>query len=180
MADDPIAKIEEWRTVPGFSGYEASSLGRVRSIERWITRSDGHRGLWPGRVLRPTKQGPYLKVALGKRTTIAVHIVVCLTFHGPRPSPKHAVAHWDGDCHNNRAENLRWATVSENKSDMIRHGTTPTGSKNPLAKLSEADVRAIRKQRAEGVMIKDIATRFDIHWVNVSRIVHRKIWKHLP
>lgn len=173
--------MEEWRGVPGHSGYEASSLGRIRSIERWVTRSDGRRRQWPSVILRPSRQGYYLKVALGKTNTASVHIVVCSTFHGPRPSDHHVVAHWNGDCHDNRPENLRWATVTENHADKARHGTSSTGSRNGAAKFTEADIIAIRELRANGkMMVKDIAARYGTHYVHISRIVHRAIWKHVP
>jgi hypothetical protein len=170
---------EEWRPVPGHKDYEASSLGRVRSVERWITRSDGRRRFWPSVILRPTKQGNYLKVALGANNTMAVHIVVCSAFHGRRPAEKHSVAHWNGDCHDNRAANLRWATVAENHADKARHGTSSAGSRNGFAKFTEADIRTIRALRADGTSIKSLSERFATHRVNISRIVHRVIWQHV-
>jgi hypothetical protein len=119
-------------------------------------------------------------VALGRNHTIAVHIVVCSAFHGPRPSTKHCVAHGNGDCHDNRPENLRWATVTENHADKALHGTSSAGSKNGMAKFTEADIRAIRKLGATGkMMVKDIAARYDTHYGHISRIIHRGIWKHV-
>jgi len=166
--------------VPGHPNYEASSLGRVRSVDRTFIDSIGRQYSLPGVVLRPTRQGRYLKVALGADNTIAVHIVVCSAFHGLRPAGKHGVAHGNGDCHDNRAANLRWATVSENLADMVRHGTSCVGSKNGASKLTEDDIRAIRKLRAANMPVKDIAARYGTHYVHISRIVHRAIWKHVP
>jgi hypothetical protein len=166
--------------VPDHPNYEASSLGRVRSVDRTFIDSIGRQYSLPGVVLRPTRQGRYLKVALGADNTIAVHIVVCSAFHGPRPAGKHGVAHGNGDCHDNRPSNLRWATVSENLADMVHHGTSCVGSKNGASKLTEADIRAIRKLRAANMPVKDIAARYGTHYVHISRIVHRVIWQHVP
>lgn len=44
----------------------------------------------------------------------AVHRLVALAFHGPRPSSGHVVDHIDTNRHNNRVENLRWVTRLEN------------------------------------------------------------------
>jgi len=175
-----MAEAEEWRPVPNYPGYEASSLGRVRSVDRWVTRSDGKCGFWRGTVLQPTKQGRYLKVKLSARNTIAVHIVVCSAFYGPRPADKHGVAHGNGDCHDNRSDNLRWATVKENLADMDRHGTRCVGSMNSFAKFTEADIKTIRKLRKNGRSIKSLGEQFSSHPVNISRIVHRVTWAHVP
>ena len=166
--------------MPGHPNYEASSLGRVRSVDRTFIDSIGRQYSLPGVVLRPTRQGRYLKVALGADNTIAVHIVVCSAFHGPRPAGKHGVAHGNGDCHDNRAANLRWATVTENHADKARHGTSSAGSRNGNAKFTEADIRAMRKLRTDGLTINAISEQFRTHRVNISRIIHRVTWAHVP
>lgn len=53
--------------------------------------------------------------------TPAVHILVAEAFHGPRP-PGMEVRHLNGVKLDNRAENLRWGTDSENMLDIVRHG----------------------------------------------------------
>lgn len=44
--------LEEWRSVPDFPYYEASSLGRVRSLPRTIMTERGRR-VFRGKMLRP-------------------------------------------------------------------------------------------------------------------------------
>ncbi|WP_208609489.1 HNH endonuclease signature motif containing protein [Streptomyces atriruber] len=53
----------------------------------------------------------------------SAHFLVCVAFHGPRPTASHQVAHGDGDPTNNRPCNLRWATPAENSAGAVRHGT---------------------------------------------------------
>ena len=181
MAEHPVAETEEWRAIPGHPGYEASSLGRVRSVDRWIVTPGGRRWFHIGGILRPNPNARYHAVRLGygKPMTTA-HVVVCETFHGPRPSRNHEVAHWNGDSMDNRATNLRWATRSQNALDRNRHGTMAIGPANYLTKLTKADVIAIRKLRAKGMTLQAIGARFGIGQSHVKRVADREAWKHLP
>jgi hypothetical protein len=54
------------------------------------------------------------------------------------------------------------------------------GEASGLAKLTTVDVLKIRKLAAVGVFQKDIAPHFGISKENVSSIVTRRTWKHLP
>lgn len=174
MADHPVTEPEEWRPVPGHPGYEASSLGRVRSVDRWITS----RRFWPSVMLRPFAGDEYKKVRLGPKLFAPVHIIVCLTFHGVRPSKSHLVAHWNGDKLDNRSSNLRWATPKENKADEVRHGTWTAASRHGSAKLTETDVLVIRKLRQDHrLTFHAIGKRFGITRSHVKGIVDGRWWK---
>jgi hypothetical protein len=56
----------------------------------------------------------------------------------------------------------------------------PTGDKNANAKLTPADVRAIRQRAADGERYADIARAFNISAGLVGHIKHRFAWKWLP
>jgi hypothetical protein len=67
----------------------------------------------------------YLYVNLkrvGSQSQRAVHRLVLEAFVGPCP-PGMEGCHNDGDQLNNRLDNLRWDTPSNNKLDSVRHGT---------------------------------------------------------
>ena len=106
---------ELWRPVLGYEGeYEVSSTGQVRSFKRKDPR-----------ILRPaTNLHGYQFVVLcnsnGKkmRTT---HSLVLEAFVGPRPDG-HECLHQNDVKSDNRLENLRWGSRSENSHDAIRNG----------------------------------------------------------
>ena len=100
--------MEEWRDVPGFPGYQASSLGRVRS---------------PRKILKLSiDTGGYLTVTLGHATQRRVHCLVMLAFVGPPPEGQE-VCHDNGDKQNARLDNLYYGTRERNIEDAVRHGT---------------------------------------------------------
>ena len=119
---------EQWRPVPGFPHYEASSLGRVRSLDRMVQSGRGAPGVLAqrmGKVLKsiPTKRG-YLSVKLvrdGLVTTFGVHQVVAMAFHGLPPAG-HVVDHVNTDKTDNRPGNLEYVTNGENVKRQYRTG----------------------------------------------------------
>lgn len=119
---------EDWRAVVGDPGYQVSSLGRVRSLDRVITRRNGVRLTLRGTMLKPQlKRDGHLKVEIGSRTR-QVHALVLEAFVGPCPDGMEG-CHGDGNPVDNRLANLRWDTRGNNMLDASRHGTHPTGSR---------------------------------------------------
>ena len=165
---------EEWRQVPGYDGYEASNLGRVRSLDRWVERrgkQGRHKLFKRGRVLRPALVDGYLQLNF-----CHVHRLVMLAFQGSPPDGMW-VAHNDGNPSNNRLDNLRYATPSENAMDRVAHGTTNRGSRNGLAKLTEQQVLAIRnyKDKTQTALAKE----FRVSLMCINNIIHRRSWSWL-
>lgn len=120
-----MQSTERWMPVVGYDGtYEVSNLGAVRSVDRL---GKGGR-LWRGQLLSQKKhRNGYLCVNLwlnGKGTMKLVHRLV-LESHVGLPADGTVTCHNDGDATNNRVENLRWDTPSENGYDRVRHGTHP-------------------------------------------------------
>jgi hypothetical protein len=122
--------VERWRPIPGWAGYyEASDLGRIRSVDRVITyRGSRIKVAHKGRILA-TKSGPkgHRCVTLSLNNAdyyYTVHRLVLLTFVGPPPDGFQG-CHNNGIPTDNRLTNLRWDTQSENMRDVIRHGRDP-------------------------------------------------------
>lgn len=172
--------MEEWRPIPDHPGYEASSLGGIRSLDRWVTYRNGIKRFYPSAMLHPVRCRRYFIVNLGRARCKRWHVIICMAFHGPQPSQSHQVAHWNGDTADNRAANLRWTTPRENMADQSRHGTRLLGVRHWKAKLSETDVRTIRSMRASGTFLSAISRRFGISISHVHRIVGKDSWRHLP
>lgn len=173
-------EAEEWRSIPGFLGYEASTLGRVRSLDRTIPTTAGYSRMHRGRVLRPAKAKiGYPVVNLGHNNVQCVHRLVCLAFHGEAPPGFTDVAHWDGDPGNNRPSNLRWTDRKGNMADMIRHERSNRGIRNPRAILREADVRQIRSMLNSGATRAAVGSRFGVSTSNIDHIASGRRWAWL-
>ena len=123
---------EVWRAIPGWERiYEASSLGRIRSLDRVSQERSRYGGIRlrrrEGRILAQQlmshKLYYFVPLHLGGETfQIGVHRLICMAFHGLPPGPDYQTCHYDGNGWNNRAENVRWDTPVGNASDKIRHG----------------------------------------------------------
>jgi hypothetical protein len=114
-----------WKPVVGYEGlYEISSLGKVRSI---------YRGRNTGKALAPIKsQNGYLVVTPSKNGVVkqkSIHRLVAMAFL-PNPKSKICVNHINGDKHDNRVENLEWATYQENEVHSHVHLGKQTWNKN--------------------------------------------------
>lgn len=127
---------ERWLPVCGYEGlYEASDQGRVRSLDRTIIAQGArgpHKRTYKGKILRPgvTRSTGYLSVILykgNKGESRPIHVLVATAFLGPGDGLH--VLHCDGSRDNNRLENLRWGTRSDNLRDAVRHGTHPQTKK---------------------------------------------------
>jgi hypothetical protein len=181
MPDDEI-----WKEISGWEGhYEVSTVGRVRSVTRIRTVTRGgvtYQQAYPGKIrsIHPVTAG-YLAVELirGKvKTYRLVHGLVGEAFLGPRPDGLQC-AHLNGNKRDNRLSNLSYVTAKENAAHKWLHGTVPHGAKHWKAKVDEADVREIRRRRAAGALLRELAAEFGLSTTMISDIASRKAWAHL-
>lgn len=113
---------------------------------------------------------------IGLVQTFYIHHLVAHAFIGPRPDGKE-LAHNDGDKMNPALSNLRYATRAENEADKIAHGTRTIGSRSSLAKLTEDQVREIRRRASEPR--EEIAREFGCSKSNIGDIIRRRSWAHI-
>lgn len=126
--------IEEWREIPTHPGYEVSSLGSIRSVDRWIENSKGHRRFYPGKVLKLSKQPSGYRFLGGRGVNfLALHRAVADAFI-PNPGGLPIVRHLDDNKANNRVENLAWGTYSDNSFDNVLNGGNHEANKTHCPK----------------------------------------------
>lgn len=146
--------------VPG-SEYVVSDAGRV------------------ARLMKAHDSFGYRRVALrigGKRRRAMVHRLVMEVFVGPSEMD---VAHLNGVRDDNRLENLVYATKQENEAHKVEHGTRRSGEQVHLAKLTEEDVRKMRRLYKAGVRPTTLAMIYGVTRENVHCVVSGKTWKHV-
>jgi hypothetical protein len=147
--------MEIWKPVLGYEdSYEVSNMGRVRSIDReWVQKSKhGTEYIYTkkGKLLKPGKmKSGHVSVAIGRGHSRLVHSLVMEAFVGERPKGKE-VLHNNGVADDNRLENLRYGTRSENILDAVKHGTW----------MSEARLKHCKNLRNYRKDINAFAPRF--------------------
>lgn len=122
---------EIWKDVVGYEDhYQVSSLGNVRSLDRWITYQrlgKAQTRLWKGQPLsQKLNDYGYKSVHLRKGSEDkeewpTVHILVAKAFI-ENIQDKATVNHKDGDKVNNNVENLEWSTHKEQIDHAISIG----------------------------------------------------------
>ena len=113
-------RIEIWKDYKDYEGlYQASNLGRMRSLDRWVKGPNSSIRFCKGRILKPctTKDG-YLLVNLcknGKVKSFLVHRLVAEAFIDNTDNLPQ-VNHKDENPLNNVVSNLEWCSYSYNNS----------------------------------------------------------------
>lgn len=104
--------MEEWRDIKGYEdAYQVSSLGRIRTKDRYLNASYGSRQFRKGQMVRGTEMpNGYLCVGLwkdGKSRSKYIHRIVAENFI-PNANDLPEVNHKDENKQNNRVDNLEW------------------------------------------------------------------------
>ena len=174
-----------WKPIPGYeNAYEASTEGRIRSLERIVTytRRDGRcvERKYSSKVLTPGLNSRGYEIvtlcdAANRHHTRAIHRLVLETFVGPK-KPGQQCRHLDGNIRNNALSNLCWGTSAENMADKIAHGTWVRGSRVGNSRLTEQQVREIKARLAQKEPHASIALDYDVKTVTISAISSGRNW----
>lgn len=112
------AMEERWTDIPGYEGmYQASTSGKIRSVDRKILRSDGIMYEHKGKNLKPCiNASGYLALSLRKNGSAKSYLVsrlVAMTFiENPENLPE--VNHKNEIKTDNNITNLEWIGRKEN------------------------------------------------------------------
>lgn len=168
-----------WKDIPEFDGYRISNEGLLQSC--FVRGSRSHLSAEWREVQAHESNNGYMQVTLyrrGARHLHRIHVLVLLSFVGPRPSGFQA-CHLNGNRKDNCLSNLRWDSVSANHADKNTHGTMSKGSRHGQSRLNETQIVEIRSLFGDGVPTKEIGRRFGvsataIHWIKTGRT-----WSHI-
>ena len=165
------------KVIPSLPDYAAGSDGSIWRVTKAITRSSVPYEI-KGRIVKGRRR---VKLMLpdGSKREFFVSRLVCEAFHGLPPSEKHHAAHWDGDCRNDSAANVRWATPKENVGDdKRRHGRVANGTRNGRAILTAAQVEEARSAYCgKRGQITELASRFGLSRSAMRSVVLGENWK---
>ena len=118
--------------------YEVSNLGRIRSLDRYITTKTGKQSLRKGVYMKlNANSSGYHIVSLNngvKEKSASVHRLLLMAFNPHEKENDLHVNHINSIRDDNRLENLEWVTASQNIQHGVEYGNIATGSDNYNAK----------------------------------------------
>jgi hypothetical protein len=149
----------------------------------WLRRArvvDDSSGCWEWQLAKtPNGYGIISVKRAGKRTSIGAHRASFQRFVRML-KPGEFVLH---SCDNPgciNPEHLRAGTPLENMQDKMLRGHAYQGAEHHRAKLSESDVREIRRRYDAGERVSDIRKDYPrLAWTNIRRVAIRSTWKHV-
>ena len=111
---------EIWKDIRGYEGsYQASNLGRIRSLDRLINYKNGKKVFYKGIILTPEiNNGGYFEIQLSTNTKYKhykVHRLIAETFIS-NPNNLPIINHKDHNKLNNNINNLEWCTRKYNNN----------------------------------------------------------------
>lgn len=170
--------MAEWRTIPGYEGYEVSDDGRVRNRatgyerkQRASYRGYMHVGLSPPGPRRCRGEGPK------RQSYLKVHRLVAIAFI-PNPDSLPEVNHKDCCKTNNAASNLEWVDRMGNYWHAHAAGIWHGGSNpNRNTKFSRETIAEVRSRHGAGAAVAALAAECGMARSYCNKVVHGRMRK---
>ena len=174
-----------WKSSNLAPGYEVSNFGKIRMPSRHVVNR-GRRYFRKAKLLKLYESSDSYQFVVvfpfGQKTKSGtavskkhfVHRMVMDAFVGSCPEGM-TVDHIDRNRQNNKLENLRYATKSEQDANRDLSGIS--GENSRFSKLDWDKVRKIRQLHTEGKAITTMAKRFNVGGDTIRRVVNNKTWK---
>ena len=161
----------EWRIVPGIWWMIASSLGHIAT-----------RGA--KKVRKQTLKQGYFQVNCNNHKE-KVHNLVARAFHGVPEDEEVSVDHINGNTQDNRANQLRWATASEQNKNQKKRKPQSNGEACLVWRVhggeypNDTSAKAMEPigEEQEFLSAHDAANQLMLSMGSLSRIFRKKIYK---
>lgn len=156
---------------------------RLRRIIK-ISNSGKLFSLYSNRILKPSEhKDGYLIQGLHKNGEIKYHLIHRLVATAFLPNPDHFpdVNHKDLNKKNNSVENLEWCSRKQNLDHAKRNGKSvgfKPGERHGC-KLTEDDVREIRRRLNEGISCAQLAKEYKVSDTTIYLIRDYEMWKEI-
>lgn len=177
--------MEEWKVIPGFTRYLASSEGRIKNTNWRQTKKTKMMKL-------KVKYDGYVGIQLARDyltqyPSLLVHRLIALVFI-PNPNNYPEINHKNSIRTDNRVENLEWCTHQYNMTHANEEGNhNVKGENHPLAKLTNQDIIDIRAMYFPRARLKNngkyncvqIANMYNLNVSTIRRIIKNRSWSHI-
>ncbi len=188
--------MEVWKSIPGFSDYEVSDSGLIRSKDRIKIYKNGRTIHYTMKLklLRVHPDNGFLMTDLiddkGVRKTVYPHKAVAQAFiENKFTRKKKVVIHIDGNYNNNNVSNLKWSTYSESiligfrqgkrdNSDLWikrrlkygpKGGNTSIGRPDPLNFTQKKRIVYLRNEK--GMTLNQLAEKYNCSVSHIHKTV---------
>lgn len=149
---------EVWKQIPGFSFYDVSTFGRLRS---WYPKGGNKNRTRKPRVLKTHIRKGSERTKLisddGVESQVIVARAVCLAFIDVPPHEGAIAIHKNGDTCDNRLENLRWGGFS----DALQTTHSLLVQSIAKRKWDKEIANKVRRLYRKGMKVVDIAAMIE-------------------
>ena len=171
---------EQWKTVDFDDVIHPDEKYKLSSYGRLIRIRKGKEAIFKPYNMHGYPYFRVKKVEKGKFKTYYLHKI--LAQHFLEQNDREFVIHLDYDKLNNHIDNLKWVTKREKEIHQFSNPNYKRPEKFTSAKLSENDVRRLKKMLNNpnrNTRLRIIAKQFGVSTMQLQRIKTGENWSHI-